>query len=76
VTAKKWYFQLWVLAVAIFLAGPFALPLAWLNPNLKKPAKVIITIVVVVLSIWIVYASIEMVKLLLREVGDLQKVMR
>jgi hypothetical protein len=75
-TGSKWYFKPWALVVAILLVGPFALPLVWMNPGLKKGMKILISIMIAALTVWMVYASVEIVKTILKEIGDLEKVLR
>lgn len=53
--AEPWYLRNLFIAIAFFCVGPLALPLVWFNPRFKTPAKLIITIVTLVLSyyLWI-----------------------
>ncbi len=46
----KWYFRTQALVIAFLCAGPFVLPLVWLNPNLSRVKKIMITIVVLVIT--------------------------
>ena len=46
---KKWYFQPIGMTILFFAVGPFALPLVWLNPDLNKKIKIIITSIIIVL---------------------------
>ena len=73
---SKWYFSLWVLVIAIILLGPFALPLVWLNPGLKKDIKIAISAIIAVMTAYMLYASIEIVKAILKEAGELQRVLK
>lgn len=45
-----WYFSFSVLIGALLLAGPFALPLLWINPRYSKKSKTVWTAVILVLS--------------------------
>jgi len=55
----KWYFKTSVLVTAFLCAGPFALPLLWLNPHLNYRNKILISILVVVFSwyVWVVFVN-------------------
>jgi len=46
----KWYFRTQALIIAFLCAGPLVLPLVWLNPNLSRVKKIMITIVVLVIT--------------------------
>ena len=75
-TGSKWYFKFWVLVLAVLLVGPLALPLVWMNPGLKKGMKILISLLIIVLTVWMVYASVEIVKTILKEIGDLERVLK
>lgn len=72
----KWYFRPWAVIVAILVAGPFALPLVWFNPSFRTTMKILITIAVLAATAWILMASAELYKTLLKDMQDLQRVMR
>ncbi|TRZ95883.1 hypothetical protein D4R78_02290 [bacterium] len=46
----KWYFKTYWIVVTFLCVGPLALPLVWLNPRFSQKAKVIVTIIVIILS--------------------------
>ncbi|MDP8234368.1 MAG: zinc ribbon domain-containing protein [Candidatus Saelkia tenebricola] len=53
---RPWYFKTANLIVAFICLGPLAplvLPLLWFNPHVSKKKKIIITIIVIILSIWL-----------------------
>lgn len=74
--AVKWYHRPVWIAVAIFAAGPFALPMVWLSPALKRWHKVVITILIAAISIWLVQATVAIYKSILKEMTDLQNLMQ
>lgn len=47
---NKWYFKTYVYIIAFLCIGPFALPLAWMNPRYDMIKKVIITVVTLIVS--------------------------
>ena len=68
----KWYYKPTWIVVAILTAGPFALPLVWLSPALKRWLKVLLTIVTVIITVWLVKATIDIYKIILKEMTELQ----
>lgn len=68
----KWYYRpVWVV-IAVLAAGPFALPLVWLTPAFRRWLKVLVTALVVILTIWMVKASVDIYRILLKEIAELQ----
>jgi hypothetical protein len=53
-----------VIGAALLAAGPFALPLLWLSPRLGKIAKIVITVLVLVLSYYLYVETERLVVLL------------
>ncbi len=49
---KRWYFQPVGMAILFIAVGPLALPIVWLNPDLNRNQKLLISAVVIGLS-WI-----------------------
>ena len=72
----KWYYRpIWVV-VAILAAGPFALPLVWMSPALKRWAKVSLTVVTIAITIWMIKAAIDIYQIILKEMSELQSALR
>jgi hypothetical protein len=42
---SKWYFKTNIYILAFLCVGPLALPLVWMNPRYKRPKKVFITVI-------------------------------
>jgi len=75
-SALKWYFKpAWVI-VALLAAGPFALPLLWLSPALKKWHKITLTVLMAVFTLWLVKATVDIYQLILKQVAELQDSLR
>ena len=56
----KWYYQArTVLALLFLVLGPFALPLLYKSPQFSKFWKVLLTIVVIIFTIYLTWASVE-----------------
>lgn len=49
---KKWYYNLWVVVIAILALGPLGLPLIWFRPATNLYLKIGVTIAVVALTVW------------------------
>jgi hypothetical protein len=49
----KWYFATYWFVIALMCIGPFALPLMWFNPRYKLITKIILSVVIIALSIWL-----------------------
>ena len=60
-----WYYKTSVLVIALLAVGPFALPLLWFNPRYSRTAKIVITLVVVILSVALGAATDRAVKTLI-----------
>ncbi|MFA5240618.1 MAG: hypothetical protein WC476_13055 [Phycisphaerae bacterium] len=58
----KWYFSTYWVVIGILCAGPFALPLVWFNPRYKSATKWIVSIVIIILTIWLTLKSMELVQ--------------
>ena len=74
--AMKWYYKPAWIVVAILAAGPFALPLVWSSPALKRWHKVASTIAIGVITVWLAKATVDIYRILLKEMADLQNIMR
>ena len=58
----KWYHQTSTVVIALLCLGPLALPLVWFNPRYKITTRIVVTILVIALSIWIYYLTMGMYK--------------
>ncbi|MDP7421095.1 MAG: zinc ribbon domain-containing protein [bacterium] len=52
---EKWYFNTSWLVMGFLAVGPLALPLMWINPRFSRRAKVITTVITLVLSVVLGY---------------------
>ncbi|MBM3248755.1 MAG: hypothetical protein FJZ10_05010 [Candidatus Omnitrophica bacterium] len=59
---EKWYFRTSTLVVAFLAVGPIALPLLWFNPRFSMAAKIIVSIIVIVLTYYLMSAFISSAK--------------
>jgi hypothetical protein len=67
----KWYYSTSTIVIGLLVVGPFALPLVWKNPKYKVVTKVIITIVVIAVTIWLCHLMGQMYQRLIKEVNAL-----
>ncbi|MFA5101343.1 MAG: zinc ribbon domain-containing protein [Candidatus Omnitrophota bacterium] len=49
---QKWFYKPAMLVVAFLAVGPFAVPLVWLNPRFSRNTKIVITVVMFALSVY------------------------
>ena len=56
----KWYLNpISVVLLLFFVLGPFGLPLLYRSPKFSKPLRIILTIVVILYTSYLIYASLE-----------------
>ncbi len=69
----KWYLtRTSVILSLFFVLGPFGLPLLYKSPRFSKKVKIILTIVVIIYSSYLVFASLEIVRQLYRRMEEFQ----
>ena len=67
----KWYLKpVGVILLLFFVLGPFALPLLYKSPKFSKTLKIILTIVVVIYTSYLVFASLEIGREVYRITGE------
>ena len=66
-----WYFKTSSLVIAFVCVGPLALPLVWLRPTLSRNAKVIITLIVLIIT----YVLSVVVLKAMNTIGEYYKMM-
>jgi len=71
-TKVKWYLKSPVVVIAILGFGPFAVPLIWMSPAFKKWQKVALTTATVIFTLWMIRSSIDLYRILLKEMQALQ----
>jgi phage FluMu protein Com len=68
---KKWYYSPAAWIVAFLFVGPFAIPIVWLNPNYSLFKKAVISIVMLAVTIFLVYAMTGLYNNLINQVRQL-----
>jgi hypothetical protein len=70
---QKWYFSTYWFVIALLCVGPFALPLMWFNPRYKLITKIIVSVAVIAISIWL-YVEVKAAwNLAMQQLGGLEK---
>ena len=73
----KWYLRpISVVLLLFFVLGPFGLPLLYKSPKFSKTLKIILTIVVIIYTSYLIFASLEIGIELYRRVGELQDTLK
>ena len=67
----KWYYSTTAIVIGLVAIGPFALPLVWKNPKYKVITKVIITIVIIAVTIWLCHLVGQMYQQLIQRITGL-----
>ncbi len=67
----KWYFSTSVVVIALLSVGPFALPLVWMHPHYQRMTKVILTMVVLIFSIWCSYITLDLYREMMQQMKAL-----
>ncbi|MGB2629639.1 MAG: hypothetical protein WBD24_06260 [Candidatus Omnitrophota bacterium] len=73
---KKWFYNPWAIVTAILFFGPLALPLVWYRPRTKLYLKVLISVVVIILTVWMIQETIKVFEALMlyyKELADVLK---
>lgn len=68
-----WYFKGSAVVVAFLCVGPLALPLVWFHPRMGRAAKILITLITLVLSYFLTVAFIRSTKELMSYYKELQE---
>ncbi len=59
----RWYYRVpFVLLMLFVVMGPFALPLLWKSPDFKPWAKVLITVLACIFTVWLVWKIVVISK--------------
>ncbi|MBN2161919.1 MAG: hypothetical protein JXR25_09725 [Pontiellaceae bacterium] len=70
----RWYFRTTSIVVALCCIGPFALPLIWLKPEMKKRRKAGITLLVLLLTWGLCFATWKAIQMIIEAYQLLQSI--
>jgi phage FluMu protein Com len=72
ITSKtKWYFSTSAVVIALLCLGPLALPLVWLNPRYRIATKIVVTVIVIAISIFFCYLTMNVYLQLTEQIESL-----
>jgi len=58
----KWYYKTPALIAAFVIIGPFALPFLWLNPRYSRNTKIVASVIVIILTIYLCIWTMDALK--------------
>lgn len=67
----KWYYSTSAIVVGLATLGPLALPLVWANPKYKMITKIVITVVVIGVTLWLCQLMGQMYHQVIKQINDL-----
>jgi len=73
----KWYLRpMSVVLLLFFVLGPFGLPLLYKSPKFSKTLKIILTIVVIIYTSYLIFATLEIARQLYGRMAELQEMLK
>jgi len=73
----KWYLRpISVVLLLFFVLGPFGLPLLYKSPKFSRTSKILLTLVVMIYTIYLIFISLEIGKELYGRMVELQELLR
>jgi hypothetical protein len=67
----RWYHSTSAIVIGLVTMGPLALPLVWTTPKYKLVTKIVITIVVIGVTIWLCQLTAQMYQKVIKQINDL-----
>jgi hypothetical protein len=72
----KWYLRpMSVILLLFFVLGPFGLPLLYRSPKFSKTLKIILTAVVIIYTLYLIFATLEIGRVLYKRLEELQGIL-
>ena len=68
----RWYFTPITIIIAILVVGPFALPLVWKSPALARWQKIVITLILIAVTVWLVKVTVDVFRALAAQMETLK----
>ena len=73
----KWYLRpISVVLLLFFVLGPLGLPLLYKSPKFSKTLKIILSVLVIVYTFYLIFASLEIGRELYRRMEELQEMLK
>jgi polyferredoxin len=72
----KWYLRpMSVILLLFFVLGPLGLPLLYRSPKFSKPLKIILTFAVIIYTAYLIFATLEIGRVLYKRLEELQVIL-
>lgn len=71
----KWHHSPVFILIMFLAAGPFALPLVWVSPALNRWQKMLITAAILLFTVWLLRAGVDIYNVLLKDIRALRETM-
>lgn len=73
---SAWYYHpMWILLLALFVIGPFALPLVWKSSRMNSSEKALMAVVILANTIFVLYFTYWLMGFFMKFLNDLRDVM-
>ena len=73
----KWYLRpISVVLLLFFVLGPFGLPLLYKSPKFSRTLKIVLSVVVIVYTSYLIFASLEIGRELYGRMEELQEMLK
>jgi hypothetical protein len=71
---NKWFYSVpFVLLMLFVVIGPFAFPLLWKSPRFNRTSKLILTIIVTILTIFLLWLTYKIILIYYAQYRDIMK---
>jgi hypothetical protein len=68
----NWYHNVWfVLAMLFFVLGPLGLPLVWKNPKFSRSVKWLLTVIMIVYTVWLIDLTVKLFRTTMDQVNQI-----
>jgi len=74
--SDKWYYKKTTVIMGLFIVGPLALPLIWINPAFSKRNKILITLIIIAVSIWLMKSTADLYRILTEHYKELESALK
>jgi hypothetical protein len=73
----KWYLKpIGVVLLLFFVLGPFGLPLLYKSPKFSRKVKLVLTVFVIIYTIYLIIGSLEIARKLYIQMGEYQGMLK
>ncbi len=72
----KWYFRKSSLIVSFLVTGPFMLPLIWMHPKMSQSAKIIWTLIVIGLTLFLGFFFVKVLESMLAQLKSYESMLQ